>query len=94
MYVRLVRFNLGPGSRVVADGIAAVVVPAIKAQQGLESVTFFGDEAKGDYGLFVLWESQAHADKAAEAVGPKLQQALSGVVKGPPEMRLFEVMHS
>ena len=93
MYVRLVRFSLGPGSRTAAEDIAGVVVPAIKAQDGLEGVTFFGDDADGEYGLFVLWDSEDHANTAAVAVGPKLQGALSGVVKGPPDIRLFEVLH-
>ena len=55
-------------------------------------MTFFGDDTDGEYGLFVTWESKDHAETAAASVGPILQGALSGVVKSPPSMRLFEVM--
>ena len=92
MYARLVRFNLGPGSRGAAENVAGAVVPAIKAQKGLEGVTFFGDDTDGEYGLFVLWASREEAETAAAAVGPTLAGALAGVAKGSPDIRLFEVI--
>ena len=92
MYARLVRFNLGPGARTAAEEIAGRVVPAIEAQKGLKGVTFFGEDNEGEYGLFVLWDSREDAETAAVAVGPQLQGALSGVVKAPPDIRLFEVI--
>ena len=92
MYVRLVRMSLGPGARGSANDIASAVIPAIKSQDGLKGVTFFGDDSDGEYGLFVMWDSQEHAESAAASVGPILQGALSGVVKSPPSMRLFEVI--
>lgn len=92
MYARLVKFNLGPGSRGAAENVAGAVVPAIKAQKGLQGVTFFGDDGDGAYGLFILWASREDADTAAAAVGPILMGALASVVEGPPDIRLFEVM--
>lgn len=92
MFVRLVRFNLGPGARDTADEFVAAVVPTIRQQPGLERVTFFGNDSDGEYGLFVLWDSVEHADAAAAVVGPRLQGALSGNAKAPPDIRLFEVI--
>jgi hypothetical protein len=92
VYVRLVRFTLGPGKRADAQALADDLAPQIAAQPGCESVTIFGDDGDGHYGLFVLWESQAHADEASGVIGPQLAQHLAGKAQGPPEMGLFEVI--
>ena len=92
MYARLVRFSFGPGRRAEAQAIADDLAPLIASQTGCESVTFFGDDSDGQYGIFVLWDSQEHADAAASVIGPKLQAHISDKVQGPPEMRLFEVI--
>ena len=92
MYARLVLYTLGSGGRSKAQALADELAPAISAQKGCESVTFFGDDADGEYGLFVLWESKEDAEAAVKVIGPRLMQALAGSVKGPPNMRLFEVL--
>jgi quinol monooxygenase YgiN len=92
MYARLVRFSLGPGKRSIAQAVADDLQPAISAQPGCKSVTVFGDDADGEYGLFVLWASQAEADAASQIMRPKLEQHIAGNAKGPPDARLFEVI--
>jgi hypothetical protein len=92
MYVRLVRFALGPEKRAVAQALADDLSPLIAAQPGCKSVTVFGDDSDGQYGLFVLWDSEANANAAAAVVRPKLDQHLSGHVQAPPDARLFEVL--
>jgi hypothetical protein len=52
----------------------------------------FGDDSDGQYGIFVLWESDDHANAAAQVIGPKLSEHLAGKAQGPPEARLFEVI--
>ena len=94
MYVRLVRFNFGPGKHSAAEELARTLVPAINGLTGCNSVTFFGDATDGEYGLVVLWESKENADAAAQVIGPRLQQGLAGNVQGPPDIRLFEVIES
>jgi hypothetical protein len=54
----------------------------------------FGEDGDGQYGIFVLWDSQDHAETAAGIIGPKLAEHLSGNVQGQPEARLFEVLSS
>jgi heme-degrading monooxygenase HmoA len=93
MYARLVRFSVGPGKRAVIDAMAAEVQPLIASQPGCKGVTVFGDDS-GEYGLFVLWDSQESANAAAAVVRPKLDQHLSAHAKGPPDARLFEVIDS
>ena len=90
--MRLVRFSFGPGKHAEAQSLAKELVPAIRAQKGCSSATFFGDDTDGSYGLFVLWASQEEADAAAAVIGPRLQAGLAGNVQGPPDIRLFQVI--
>ena len=60
-------------------------------KKGFKRVTFFGDETVGEYGSLSLWESKEDAEAAAAVIGPKLQQAVSGIAKEPPTRRFFEV---
>ena len=92
MYVRLVRFAFGPGKHSQAEDLAGELIPAIKSQPGCEGATFFGDATDGEYGLFVLWDSQEHADAAAAVISPRLQRGLAGNVQRPPDIRLFGVI--
>ncbi len=92
MFARLVSFKLGPGQRQAAETLAADLGPLIRSQPGCSSATFFGDDTDGEYGLFVLWETQAHAEAAAAIVSPRLEQHLAGNVTETPSRRLFAVI--
>ena len=92
MYARLVRFSFGPGKRAEAQAIADDLAPLIAGQPGCASVTVFGDDNDGQYGIFVLWDSQANAEAAAKLVRPQLDEHLAGNVQGAPETHLFEVL--
>jgi quinol monooxygenase YgiN len=94
MYARLVRFSCNPGEHGAAHALADDVVPLIAKQPGCESVMVFGDDSDGEFGLFVLWDTQPHADAAAAIVRPKLDEHLAGHLKSPPDARLFEVIAS
>ena len=93
MYARLVLVTLGSGGRSTAQALSDELAPAISALKGCESVTFFGDDTDGEYGLFVLWETKDDADAAAQVIGPRLMKGLSGSVEEPPKLRLFEVLN-
>lgn len=92
MFARLVRFSIGAGQRSAAQTLADDLTPLIASQPGCQSVTVFGDDADGEYGIFVLWDSQANADAAAGLVRPKLDEHLAGHIQSPPDARLFEVI--
>ena len=94
MYARVVRFNLAPGNEAVATDLARDLVPAISRQPGCRAVTCFGDAESGQYGLYVLWNSQEEAHAAAKAMRPKLDQHLRGHALRPPETGLFKVIES
>lgn len=92
MFARLVRFSLGPGRRALAQALADDLTPRIASQPGCEGVTVFGDDSDGEYGIFVLWDSEASAAAAASVIRPILDKHLAGTVHAPPEARLFEVI--
>ena len=92
MYLRLVRFNCGPGKRAVAEKLGDELLPAIREQPGCLSASVFGDDQDGEYGVLVRWDSQEHADAAAAVIRPRLEEHLAGHVQSPPEARLFEVI--
>ncbi len=92
MYARLVRFSFVDGKQAAAQAIADDLAPLIAAQPGCEGVTVFGDDNDGEYGLFVLWNSEEHANAAAQVIRPKLEEHLAGNIKAPPDARLFNVI--
>ncbi len=92
MFARLLRFSFGPGKGAEAQAIADEIAPLIASQPGCESVTVFGEEADGDYGIFVLWDSAEHANTAAGIVRSKLDEHFAGNVTSAPEARLFKVL--
>ena len=92
MYARLVRFSTTPGSHSAAQAVADDLAPQIAQQPGCQSVTVFGDEESGEYGVFVLWESRDNAMAAAPMMRPQLDAHLAGHLSSPPDSRLFQVM--
>jgi len=61
------------------------------SQPGCQGVTVFGDDADGEYGIFVLWNSEDNA-AAAQVTRPKLQEFFPGNVQRLPDVRLFKVL--
>ena len=74
--------------------LAGELGPLICLQPGCQAVTIFGDHGDGEYGIYVLWDTQEHADAAAGVVRPLLDKQLAGNVTAPPHMRLFDVLWS
>ena len=92
MYARLSLFTLGPGMRAKAEEIVSEMIPKVKAQKGFKSVNYLGDDETGEYGAFILWETKEDAEAGKEALFPILQSKLAGIAKGPPTLKLFEVI--
>jgi hypothetical protein len=74
--------------------LAGEIGPLIAVQPGCQAVTVFGDHGDGEYGIYVLWDTQENADTAAGLVRPQLNKHLAGNAKAPPETKLFEVIWS
>ena len=92
MYARLVIFKVGPGKHSTIKGLVDEFDDLYRAQKGFRHVFILGDEASGEYGSFSVWESKEDAEAANAVIAPRLQQALSGLLQGPPERWGFEVL--
>ena len=92
MYANLVTFTLGAGKRAAAEKLVDQFAPALGAREGFKSATFLADEATGEYGVLVVFESREDADATFATLFPKLGQALTGIAQGPPTRQLFEVL--
>ena len=90
-YARLILFTLGPGTRSTAEALADEMIPTVKAQKGFKDISFLVDAETGEYGAFILWDSQENADAAKEALVPVLLSKIGSMVKSPPSIKLFEV---
>ena len=91
MHARLVMFTLGPGMRSTSEKLADQFASAHKTMNGFKGATFIGDDTVGEYGSLSIWESKEDVEASSTALRPKLEQALSGIAKGPPTVRVFEV---
>lgn len=92
MYATLVMFTLGPETRPTAEKLAEQFAPVIRGLKGFKSITFLGDDAVGEYASVTIYESKEDAEAAVAVPGPRLEEALKGILKGPPVRRLFEVL--
>lgn len=91
MYARLIMFTLGPGMRPTSEELADQFASLHKTLKGFRAATYIGDDTVGEYGALSIWESKEDEEAASVALRPKLEQALSGIAKGPPTSRSFEV---
>ena len=91
MYAQLVMFTLGPGMRAEAEQMADAFNLAHKSLKGFKNATFLGDDSIGDYGSLTIWETPEDLQAAGNILRPKMQEALSGIAKGEPTVRVFEV---
>jgi hypothetical protein len=92
MYARLVIFKVGLGNRSTIESLVDEFDHIYRSQKGFRHVFIVGDEASGEYGSFSIWESKEDADAANAVIAPQLQQALTGLLQGPPDRWFFEVL--
>ena len=92
MYTRLVIFRVGPGKRSTIEELVDEFDPLYRAQKGFRHLFVIGDDATGEYGSFSVWETKEDAEAANAVIAPRLQQALTGLLEGPPDRWFFEVL--
>lgn len=92
MYARLTTFNIGPSGRDLATGMADEAIGMVKAMGGFVSATYLIiDEAAGDYGSLTVWNTQADANAAAEALRPWMMEKAGSKLTAPPVIHTCEV---
>ncbi|MBN1189045.1 MAG: hypothetical protein JXA46_04770 [Dehalococcoidales bacterium] len=91
MYAQLLMFTLGNDMRSQAEKVADKFAIAHKTLKGFKDAIFLGDDTKGEYGSLTTWETLDDLKSGAEILRPMLTEALSGIAKGPPSVRIFEI---
>ena len=61
---------------------------------GFRQMFVSGADALREYGSFSVWESQEDAAAANVVIAPQVQQALTGLLQGPPSRWLVEVLEA
>jgi heme-degrading monooxygenase HmoA len=94
MHARLALIQLGPGKRAEVDRITPMLAERLRAMKGYRSVMFFADDKAGEYGSLSLWESEADAEAASQAMRPIVMKAVEGLTsaEGESRVRHFEVV--
>ncbi len=91
MYAQYLMLKLGPGMQPVGEKLADQFNPVFKAAKGYNGSTFFGDYTAGEYGLLALWQTKEDYEAFQKVARPKFEQAVAGIAKEPPFIKLFEV---
>lgn len=94
MYARLSLLPLGPGTRAQAEQLADRHAALWRQQPGFRTIVFVGDDARGEYGNFSVWDTREQAETAAAMIWqqlPELMRELGLQVQGPLAPRIFEV---
>ncbi len=91
MYAQLVIFTIGTEMRNQAEKMADEFNLAHKSLKGFKSAIYLGNDTTGEYGSLTTWETLEDIKSAMNILHPKLEKALSGIAKGAPTVRVFEV---
>ncbi len=91
MHARLVTLTLAPGSFATAEKLADNAASVIRTLKGFRNVTFFGDDATGEYGSLSLWESREDAEAVSKVKKLQIRKLVSNILREPPTVRIFQV---
>jgi heme-degrading monooxygenase HmoA len=85
------RLTMTPGNRPAAEQIADMGAPGVAQQPGFESVTFYLDEERSEYGAVSVWSSLDAAEQANAALTPQFEQAFGDLLQGSITSEIFEI---
>ena len=91
MFARMMFVRLRPGSRYQGEKLAARWQAGVATLPGFVSVSFFGDEERGEYGYFSLWETREDAERVPRDLGEPVSAALAELAVAKPEVRIYGV---
>ena len=91
MYARLIRLNLSPNDRAVAETVADAAAKLFRASPGYKSGTWIVNEQGNEYGGFTVWESKEALESATAKAQPIIQEKLGSLLKSPPTVTAYEV---
>jgi hypothetical protein len=93
-YAVATRTVYGAGMRSMAEQMADRVNALYRSQPGFDHAHFINfDEARGEYGSLIVFDSKEHADAAINATSQQREQARTGLGlqrQGTPELTVVE----
>lgn len=90
MYAVLSQFTVAPGMWAQMAKSTDRFYAQVKTMKGYKQATFFADNDAGKYNALVMWDSKASADAAYAVLGPRVQQGLGPILKGPTVRQGFD----
>lgn len=91
MFARMVFFKLEPGSREAVEKVVQELNAISRKQKGFRGNSYFFEDHMGEYAALNYWESKKDAESANAIMFPHFCEAVKGIVKEEPSLRLFEV---
>jgi heme-degrading monooxygenase HmoA len=91
MYAALTTFNLGPGTKELADKMGEQFGSMLQGMKGFQSMTMFGDYDTGEYGGISIWATKEDAEAALANTEEPMKKAVGHLLKGAPMRKVFEV---
>lgn len=88
MHARLALIQLGPGKQAEVDRLVPMLAERLRGLKGFQSVMFFADDSAGEYGSLSLWDSQADAEAASQAMRPIVTKAVESITSAEGESRV------
>ncbi|HEX5165834.1 MAG TPA: antibiotic biosynthesis monooxygenase [Thermomicrobiales bacterium] len=90
-YMTIGKLMMTPGHRPVAEGIADQGAPGMATMPGFQSVTFFLDEERSEYGAVSVWDSREAAEQADAALTPEFEKAFGDLLQGSITTQIYEI---
>jgi len=91
MYASMTLFTVQPGMWERMEKLGDKMVVSMGQMKGFKGLTCLMDTDTNEYGGIALWETKEDALTSMDMTGPKLEEALSDVLTGPLNRRVFEV---
>ncbi len=95
MYARHVAIHLKKGALPeFSKLLETYVLPELRKQPGFQDEITFSTPEGQDVIAISLWDTQASAEAYAKTGYGQVTSLLSGVIDGPPNVRVCDVIHS
>ncbi len=91
MYASMTLFTVKPGMRERMEKLGDQILVAMGQMKGFKGLTCLMDPDTNEYGGIALWDTKEDALASMNLTGPKLEEALSDVLIGSLNRRVFEV---
>ena len=92
MYGRMLIFQTDNGKSACMQEIAGQLDEILKKTQGFISATYLTDDAIGEHGALILWDSERNAREARRLVFARLKELLNGMLVDSVWFPLFRVV--